>query len=251
MRSGSGTGTIEGMNKPQEADVICAAHVDVQGWGHTAGLTLCRLLVPVSLGGLAGWGWSWTVCSTAPEMNWEAAEVGRDFPFPSGRTGDRNFPLCSQSQTVSGFTAGVHSWSSKGQTKSSIQVSAGERRNSSIPPLQLQHCNYMLGWKTRPPLLLSREIKVKNCYVPESSALPALENILSEKSSSPPSLQSLRNGNWRTFSSHSSFSHIFWAILHSHWPHCWGTSVAGPLPGVSLTCPVTHPKSTGQIKVYL
>lgn len=181
MRSGSGTGTMKEWTNPRR-QMWSVQHM-LMGWRTTlqTELTLCRL--PVLLHWRAWQGEAGhdlcpeAECSSAPEMNWEAAEVGRDFPFPSGRTGDRNFPLCSQSQTVSGFTG---SWSSKAQTKAAFRCLLGGRRNSFIPSLQLQHCNYMLGWKTQPPLLLSREIKVKNCYVPESSALSALENILSE-----------------------------------------------------------------------
>lgn len=189
-------------------------------------------------------------------MNWEAAEVGRNFPFPSGRRGDRNFPLCSQSQTGSACILGTDSWRSKAQTKSSIQVLLGGRKSSFIPSLQLQHCvvhMFTCCDKNSAPFTAQQRNQSQELLHTRKSALLGLPwKASSLKTSSPPSLQSLRNGNWRTFPSHSSF--IF-THFQSHFTFLLvtrlGTSVAGPPPAVSSTCQVTHPKSTEQIKVYL
>lgn len=152
-------------------------------------------------------------------MNWEAAEVGRDFPFPSGRRGDSNFPLCSQSQAGSSFIGRPDSGAGEPKPGAALRCLLGGRRNSFTPPLQLQRCNYTLWWKTPPPLLISREIKVKNCYVPESQLCfvclgkhPLLKHL------HHPIPAVTEEWELKDFSkSLSSFLHIFFTS-----PHCWG-----------------------------
>lgn len=79
-------------------------------------------------------------CGSGPEMNWEAAEMGRDFPFPSGRRGDSNLPLLSHAKTISGFIAGTDGWSSTAQSKSCTQVSAGGKEGQ-LHPLSAATCS--------------------------------------------------------------------------------------------------------------
>lgn len=222
---------------------------------HPAGLTLCWLLLPASLQGEAVHDLCPEAeCSSAPEMNWEAAEVGRDFPFPSGRTGDSNFPPCSQRQTLSGFTAGADCWRGKAQTKSSIQVFAGGERGTASFPLCSSSTVITCCDEKRDPLCCSAE-KSKSRTATYQKALLCLLFvffILSENIFTTPITAVTEEWELKDF-----FKPLF---LHFHTfsePFYINTGhVAGDKCGRSparcfLGCQVTHPKSTGQIKVYL
>lgn len=193
--------------------------------------------------------WRWVLQCPRDELG--GCRGGQGLPLPFRKDRRQEFPtVLSEPNSQRELIAEV----TKPKTRAAFRWLLGGRRSSFIPPLQLQHCNYMLWWKTQPPLLLSREIQSPELLCTRKSALLCLPWKTSslKTSSSPPSQQSLRNENWRTFPSHSSFifthfqSHFTFLLVTQLW-----TRVAGPLPGVSLTCQVTHPKSTEQIKVYL
>lgn len=247
MRLESGTGTTK--ERTNHGSQMWSVQHMCRAEDHTARLTLCWLRAPRAcligvLGRVTLFLTRALKLSVAVPQGWTGRLRRWAGTSPSLQEGEETaISHCALSaKTISGFIAGTDGWSSTAQSKSCTQVSAGGKegqlqplsaatcsdekhdplccpaeKSKSTPATYQKSAQLCLPWKMS-PALRCRERQER--WQPPAwlgtghvrahgSLCPPLKT-----SSSPPSLPSVRNGNWRTFSSHSS---LIFAHFQSHY----------------------------------